>query len=274
MRAKLLALVVAMVGSACSVVASAAPRTPAAVVAHNWSGYYIGGNAGYGFGGASNPSVSVVNETTPPQVDFFIARGGNVFPSLTPDGFVGGGQIGWNWHKPGSRWVLGVEADFQYSAMKAGDTALVQPPLLLLASESLSLRMKWFGTVRGRIGQTLGEREDWLVYATGGLAYGRVSSSLEFVRLTPPVTVGFSESQSETLFGWTAGAGLERALGAWSLGAEYLYFDLGRAEVSAPFLGFNLTPPGNPQMVAEQRVNGHIVRARLSYRLGSPPPPP
>ncbi len=67
------------------------------IMAYNWSGFYIGGNVGYGWG----------------QGD------GDIFGySWNQDGFFGGGQIGWNWQAPGSNWVWGVEVDSQWANMK------------------------------------------------------------------------------------------------------------------------------------------------------------
>jgi outer membrane immunogenic protein len=118
-------------------------------------------------------------------------------PSTEPSGVMGGGQIGANWQF--GTWVLGLEADIQGSG--ASDT---------FAGYKFS--NPWFGTVRGRGGYAM---NNVLLYVTGGLAYGGG-------------TVDFGlNSESQTHFGWTIGAGVEVGLTQnWSAKAEYLYVRL------------------------------------------------
>jgi len=85
-------------------------KAPPPMPVFSWTGWYIGGNAGYGWGSNTNPRM------TPDPTDLlgfgpFFAAGGNVFPNLTPKGFIGGGQIGYDWQF--NNWVLGLVADFQ-----------------------------------------------------------------------------------------------------------------------------------------------------------------
>lgn len=249
-----------------SVAADGPVKAPMIKPAYNWTGFYIGGNAGYGWGGRTNPDMSATEN--PPGmigiVTYLTLPGGNVFPNLSPDGFIGGGQIGFNWQSPGSRWVLGIEADFQGADIKDGATALARPALGFPFNETLSLDLNWFGTVRGRTGYAFGASGNWLAYATGGLAYGHVKSSVDWTRVSPSALTIFSASASETLVGWTAGAGLEYAFGNWSFGAEYLYYDLGDTSVTAN----SLVTGASGTLTAVQEVNGHIVRAKLNFRLG------
>src|SRR5258708_997349 len=67
--------------------------------------------------------------------------------------------------------------------------------------------LPWFGTFRGRLGFTPAER--WLVYATGGLAYGEVTTS-ETLNVNG-ASVAFSTNRTKV--GWTVGGGVEAALG-------------------------------------------------------------
>ena len=106
--------------------------------------------------------------------------------------------------------------------------------------------MDWFGTVRGRFGVVSGP---WLLYGTGGLAYGHVKYSYlnTNVPFGGPLTI--SASDSAVQFGWTVGAGVEYGfLGRWSAKLEYLYYDLGDHSFDAsnplapPALGVKLVP--------------------------------
>jgi outer membrane immunogenic protein len=99
------------------------------------------------------------------------------------------------------------------------------------AVTSYEAKIDWFGTVRGRVGYVW---DRLMLYATGGLAYGKVAvggSSTVSGTITPGsapfgITHVIGHSQNNT--GWTVGAGLEEALGNnWTLKAEYLYVDLG-----------------------------------------------
>ena len=142
--------------------------------AYSWAGPYLGGTLGYEWGTVSN------NPTK-------------------PGGFVGGVTAGYNWQQPNSQWVFGVEGDLQ--ATGADDT---------FAPWKFS--NPWFGTVRGRVGYSMG---NLMVYGTGGLAFGELHAT----------SLGMSESHTSA--GWTIGAGAEFGLSQnWSAKVEYLYVDL------------------------------------------------
>src|SRR5579863_8297947 len=88
-----------------------APATyvPAPIPYYNWSGFYIGGNLGWGF---SSPSAS---DTL-----------GSSIASRSEESFLGGGQIGANWEfGPGI--VIGAEADFDWLP-NTSNAITVTPP--------------------------------------------------------------------------------------------------------------------------------------------------
>jgi outer membrane immunogenic protein len=144
------------------------------------------------------------------------------------DGALAGGQIGYNWQL--ARVVVGIEADISWSGMD-GQTG------------TTSHELDWLGTVRGRIGLPMGRT---LPYITGGFAFG------EATRTIP----GASASASHT--GFTAGAGIERALSdRASAKLEYQYVDLGEETYSLP---------GAP--VAD--LKAHTVRLGLNFRFWGP----
>jgi outer membrane immunogenic protein len=122
--------------------------------------------------------------------------------------------------------------------------------------------VRWFGTVRGRLG--ILPSNGWLLYVTGGFAYGDVGveSSL-FVQggncARASCGSGLARSVST---GWAAGAGFEYALTSkLSLKAEYLRVDLGSLNLSYPL---TLT-------VAQYNVRADfaedIVRAGFNYKF-------
>ena len=173
--------------------------SPPAAAPYNWTGFYVGGTAGYEFG------TSQHCDTNPFCTDRF-----NV------DGFAGGVTAGYN--RQMGNWVAGLEADFSGAAAKGTTSSVVSFGCGLPATCYTDLN--WFGTVRGRIGPTYG---NWFPYLTSGFAYGGLKAGLG--TSAPPN--GLSASGTET--GWALGTGVEYALPIdhWSVKLEYLYFQLG-----------------------------------------------
>jgi len=160
-----------------------------------------------------------------------IYLGGNVgyqWASVTnnpahPSGGFFGAQVGYNWQV--SPLVLGVETDLQLSG--ANDT---------FAAWKFS--NPWFGTLRGRVGYAL---NNILFYGTGGFAYGDLRAELG----------GFAQTQ--TLGGWTAGAGMEIGFTQnWSAKIEYLYTNLG---------GSNFT------LTNANGLQSNVLRFGVNYRF-------
>ncbi len=202
-----------------------------------WCGFYIGANVGGSWGNAHSS---------------FDAPGFPAFftDSTRPDGVIGGGQLGYNWQT--NNWVFGIETDIQASGQRDSLTlAAVATPL---GGISLTQTDKetWFGTTRGRLGFT--PANNWLLYGTGGAAYGNVNSA--FTLATPFGTA--TASDSATRFGWTAGGGVEYMfLPRWSFKVEYLYMDLGTANLSQPL--------GITQHI---RFHDNIARIGIDYHFG------
>ena len=179
---------------------SKAPSPLAPEPVYTWTGLYIGANAGYGWATTSSSD-----------------SGGSGSNDL--NGFVGGGQIGYNWQA--GNLVLGVEGDFQGSAQKRSDTVL---------GVTVDQKIPWFATARGRIGYAA---DSLLIYATGGAAWVNYKVSGTYLGVT------VSDDASKTA--WTVGGGVEWMFAPkWSVKAEYLYMDTGDRTVTlfgVPFSG-------------------------------------
>lgn len=229
---------------------------------YSWTGFYLGLNAGYGWGD---------NSTSFTGDPFFfgpLIAGGYVpaSPATNAGGFVGGGQVGYNWQS--GPLVYGIEADIQYADISGTASAAAgAPPLVPFFNTTVQNKVDWFGTLRPRLGFTV--TPNFLVYATGGLAYGEVASSASTVITGPaPNSCAFSlctaGAASQTRAGWTAGAGVEYALASpWSLKVEYLYVDLGHENYNMPA---NFIPT-IAYMQATSVFHENIVRAGVNYKF-------
>jgi outer membrane immunogenic protein len=137
-------------------------------------------------------------------------------------------------------------------------------------SGGVEQKLPWFGTLRGRIGVT--PTPTWLLYATGGLAYGEIDTNATFTGATAftggPViaTTTAVASSNTTRAGWVVGGGAEWAIsGPWSAKLEYLFMDLGTVNTS--FAG-----PGPFTLVTtSSRITDNIVRVGINYRIGGNP---
>jgi len=253
---------------------------------YNWSGLYAGFNIGYGWGRSATTA------------DFIDSGGGGLLSSSAGtfdlNGVTGGAQIGYNWQR--EMFVAGFEADFQGSGQKgrldalcAGAPAGLQDgvctpghrgdntfdPALPVAF-NLTQKLDWFGTVRGRLGVAV--TPSVLFYGTGGLAYGRVSTSGSVSATNVSGSPGSSDnltftpvaanfSNSTTKVGWSAGAGIEGAFADnWSARLEYLYVDLGTVSgsLTTPVIALS----GAPLVVGyRSHITDNILRFGVNYRF-------
>jgi len=248
-------------------------KAPPLAAVYDWTGFYVGGNFGYGWGENTNPSLNLVNPGNVGNITSFLITGlpgftnGNQFPNLNPNGVFGGLQFGYD--KQFGSWVIGAVTDIQASDFHA--SRLVTTSAVTTganADESLSARINWFGTLRGKAGYAV---NDWLLYGTGGLAYGRTSSSIGFACTPGGVActgINFLGSAAETRVGWSAGAGVSKAFGNWNVGVEYLHVDLGRSSVTA-IDQTGVVP--TTTITQSQRFVVDTARFTLNYKFGNTP---
>lgn len=254
------ALAAAAVGTASTAMAADLPVKAAVmpvVAAFNWTGFYVGGNIGYGWANGDTAFDPL------PSAAAFI----NLAPTtLRPDpkGVVGGLQLGYNWQT--GRFVLGVEADIQASRMSGTvtQTPIIQnngTPFPGAGFLQASQKTNWFGTVRGRAGFLV--QDTLLVFATGGLAYGHVDYTAN-TDFRPAGTTQYPASVGKTKTGWTVGGGVEWAfMQNWSAKFEYLHYRLG--DETQTVNAVPLLPPF--QVRYTWRTTADIVRAGLNWHF-------
>ena len=232
-----------------------ARRAPAVVAAYSWAGFYGGVHAGYGWGDGDT-TIGLTDAAG--ILQGAAARG--IFPlrySYDRDGYVAGGQIGYNFQA--DRWVWGVEADISATGIDGSSTVTTNVVGFAFPNTStVSQEMNWFGTVRGRLGYAV---NNWLFFGAAGFAYGNVEYSYRQTNL-PLGGINIFGANSNVETGWTLGGGVEYGFGPWSVKGEYLYYDLGDTTFAVPH---NLAPTAlfNPSF--ENR--GSIVRAGANYRF-------
>ena len=285
------------IASAADMAVKAPP--PAPVPVYSWTGFYGGLNMGVGLGEARTDWNYFAPSATaplgnPPTVcgisgGAFCISGSD---SVHINGPVGGVQVGYNWQT--GNYLAGIEADFQGTGQSGTRDLTVAFRVNGIsggaAGVSIAERMPWLGTVRGRLGYVA---DRLLIYATGGLAYGRVevdslASATGFFAPTsppgsPPCTAttcpvwNFSGS-GITKTGWTVGGGAEWALGRnWSAKVEYLFVDLGSFNTTfAGFPGCFGTSSGviiacHPQFAGvgniSSKITDNILRVGLNYQF-------
>jgi outer membrane immunogenic protein len=238
----LLATALVGLGSAPSIAADLAARpytkAPALAAVYDWTGFYLGVNAGVGLG------------RNRVQHDLFgIGQPYSFYTS--PQGGFGGGQIGYNW-QTGSVLgpiVFGVEADIQGADLSDNRTNFAAAALTTAYRQQLD----WFGTARGRVGIANGPV---LSYVTAGYAFGNVKTSA--TQSAPGLTTNFATDRIQG--GWVVGSGVEAALGGnWTGKIEYLYLNLGNKTDISTLIA---TTPINTE------IRENIFRVGLNYRIG------
>ncbi len=218
----------------------------------SWTGFYVGINGGYGGDRINNYGYDT-------------GTGALFQNSAASSGFLGGGQVGYNWQFPTSNVVLGLEADIQASSIKAEYSASVIAGGAAAGLDA-GTKIDWFGTVRGRLGYGFGQV---LPYFTGGFAYGETKSfAYGAAGFGAGAAAAYSTTKDPT--GWTLGAGLEYAITHnLTVKAEYLYVNLGKSLIYA-------SPDGLGGVAAlSDRANFNVVRAGLNYKFDfwAPPAP-
>ena len=231
-----------------------------------WAGFYVGVNGGYNFGGSNQ--TNIVGAT--PFLGTLVAAGLVTSVPSKREGFIGGGQIGYNWQF--GALVVGLEADIQGIAGNKNNGSVITtgPQIAGFIVNSVQSKLDYLGTVRGRFGFAVAPTV--LLYATGGLAYGGVKqSTLVYNPVVGPAGGAFASNTSSTKVGYTAGAGVEWMFAPqWSVKFEYMYYNLGTTRsVAGDITGNNPT-----EFLAYSRRNdGHIARAGVNYRFWSSPAP-
>jgi outer membrane immunogenic protein len=212
-----------------------------------WTGFYVGGNLGYGW------TNSIANYTLTGNA--FSTDATFTGPSQTLNGANGGFELGYNFQT--GNFLIGVEGDIQGSSQDQSFNNVCGAACAIGESSTLD----WFSTFRGRAGFAL---KDVLFYGTGGLSWTHSNNTFSgtFGGVATPLA-----SFSRDNVGWTAGGGIEWMFWyGWSAKIEYLYLGNTAASsiVSIP------AASGGGVLLSTANASDNIVRAGVNYHFGFP----
>jgi outer membrane immunogenic protein len=208
---------------------------PAPAPAFSWTGFYLGGHVGWGWGETNATPTGLVGLfVTPFQGD--------------TDGVMAGATIGYNFQY--GQIVLGAEGEFSWSDINgsSGGSALGFLPLTATSQNN------WIATLSSRVGVAY---DTVLIYGKAGVAWA--NNDYSYAANIGPFSFGSSISETET--GWLVGGGIEWAFARnWSAKIEANYMDFGRK--NRAFAG-----PGGFPINAD--IDSHIstVKFGVNYRF-------
>ena len=268
-------LVVAGSGLLPPSIARAQPR-------YSWSGWYVGGSIGHAWNDDGTVNPNATGSTTglfAGEAPFIVASQLATLGPLdtNPDGLLGGVQTGYNLQF--NAFVVGIEGDYSWADINGSNSRTShsefniprEPGFGVTTTINAREQVDSLATLRARLGFT--PVDQLLLYVTGGLAYGRVSSGIDVSMIetaVPPANnpcITFtpsSGSHSDSRTGWTAGGGGEWAFTQTvSAKFEYLHYDLGTLNYGANQSASISCPGSNP---ANTPLRSPILRRLLRSR--------
>ncbi|HHT0595051.1 TPA: outer membrane protein [Legionella anisa] len=221
----------------------------------NWTGFYLGANAGERSSQANkvvtSGSTSYINQTFPlgaSNIASALAQVASNNFSLNYNGFLGGGQVGYNYQQS-KKVLLGLDISFD-GLIDSDDTYTLQKVVNLadfdeyyIGSLTVKQKINYLGTVSARLGYLY--HPTFLIYGTGGFAYGNIQLNTAWTAnesLGPTVfpAIAIQNNLSKTLPGWTAGAGVEWLFKPnWSAKIDYTYYRLNNLNAPTVLAQYN-----------------------------------
>lgn len=249
----------------------------------DWSGPYVGGSLGYSWQPSNSDETIGFDTNGDGEFGDTVTTVGGA-DAFSP-GFCNGAAqgatpaSGCRNDKDGTHWSIHAGYDRQYGnivaglLLEAGKTHIsnsVSAFSTTPANYVMTRSLDWNAALRARVGLATGRT---LLYATGGVAYGRVQNSFD----TTNGLNAFTETKrKESAWGWTAGGGVEQMVADnFSIGVLYKYtrYDAGDYRVNAsqgaapatnPFV---ITPAGSTDFARAGRFDNHAVKATASFRF-------
>ena len=249
---------------------------------YDWTGFYVGINAG-GAHGTYNPTTSTVVSPTYLFKPVDVAAVNNAgMQHIKPLGFLGGVQAGYNWQFGHA--VVGLESDLDYFHLNgAANSGAVRYPgggsgffigaRLTQFVISSYANADWLFTLRPRVGIAA---DNWLFYATGGLALTRLQGGFLFTDYNFNQEFEGAEQAAainSIRAGYIVGGGVETAVtDRLRLKAEYGYVNFGTVHAKETDSDFQtaFAPPATQTFTQSMKLTTQFVRVGLNYSFGTP----
>ncbi|MHB0773362.1 outer membrane beta-barrel protein [Bradyrhizobium sp. 1.29L] len=223
----------------------------------SWSGGYVGGHVGGGYG----------------RTSFSDPYGPSIYGDVvdTP-AFLVGGQLGYNWQR--DRFVFGVELEASRAVSDGTNTCLAFSSVAVIATCNAGPSVLATGT--GRVGYAFGPHGHTLAYVKGGAAWqnnrGAIANHNEFREGNfagfPRHTTRFDDGR----FGGTVGVGIEQQLTpAWSVKFEYDYMGFAGPRVATPPTVQSPPLAIIPASTSSLSSDYHLGKVGLNYHFGVDP---
>jgi len=242
--------------------------SPQAEAAYNWTGLYVGANAGGVWSSFDPTSVASLGTYFAPIPLANVNAAGA--QKINPASFLGGFEAGYNAQYGAT--VLGIEGDIEYmhlSGSQQSPAAIAGGSVAFISSAASA---DWLSTIRGRIGYAA---NNWLFFATGGAAFTTLKGTFSYADNcganpgcngpgTPNgVEAPLSFSNEKT--GYAVGGGVETGLSAnWICKVEYLYVNFSSISTTGLInAGINGTAP----ITHSIDLHANIMRLGLNYKF-------
>lgn len=248
MRSTLLVIPVALFMASTSMAADMTPMETMRPVS-DWTGVYAGVQLGGAFGDTGTFALSPFT----PALQGAFAPG---FSSDFDNSIIGGASLGYDWQI--NNFVVGGVIDFNFTDLNDKQIGRSLTP----ATYTVSRELDMLATLRARAGYLA--TDSLLIYATGGLAYGDVDFGYSQPGSAAVTTTTGGQKDD---FGYTVGAGVEAKLTEKiSIGAEYLYTNLGGNDFRANLVGGPFGA-GTTGRGTDGDFDFHTVQVKLNYRF-------
>jgi outer membrane immunogenic protein len=190
---------------------------------YDWSGVYVGGHIGGGWQGEefADPGAGSILY----NCCIFISSANNPggAPNNTGSAFLGGAQAGWMYQL--SRLVIGGDVDFSGTDLKNAAVNSFAATGTSFANEAYSVKTNWIATATTVLGLA---HDRWMFYSKAGVAFANNNYGLNVSGSDGGIPFGFAATSSQTVAGWTVGAGAKWAISSdWFVNVEYDYLDFG-----------------------------------------------
>jgi len=258
---------------------SAASAQDLSTTSPSWTGFYVGGQLGYGWQPRDGDEQIAFDRNLDGSF-------GDPFPNFAP-GYCGGAPTsarptsGCTKDNDGTVWKVHAGYDYQFgetsgpvigAVIEGGKSYLYDNVTAFSTTPAvykIQARLKENGAIRGRAGYSFSTGT--LFYGTGGLSYGKIRNSFSTSNVVNTFT---TSGGSKSAWGYNYGGGIEQKVGPFSIGALYLFTVLKNND-------YRVTATGGPAGGAFTAISGtgtdfrrtfskfayHSLLATVSYRF-------